>query len=396
MAFPDDLSDVVVFKIHPAIGVARVSSNDDYYVFGRDPGDYKSGDLMKRQAVQFRIFAYGDNHVGLGELTAELMGKLSVSAVWSAKVANRKIAKWRGTPLDGTDFVISAGASSDDANAGTLVGSLPTFAEGAAIPLGQITGTGLFIPPKAGVFRETAGEPVPPYPARSMTVADTTCDGSVSVRLVKDGQELPSLPACILVAPQDFAPDTNPDRNLMDFLKEKLQVPFDIRPRDIHHEFARTLDEAALAPATMDFQPGFEASFDSGRSEVRDIRSAFYQSHHNPHVDPEEIRVRYRTSPTDPGVVPGQLTSGLCSPWQGDFTACVGYWSENLPEDAYLDEDSSIPVRVFRRLFADHSPGADSLTTGDDFTNHVDQVGVVRLIDSKSVETERDPGDDIP
>lgn len=396
MAFPNDLSDVVVFKIHPAIGVARVSMSDDYYVFGRDPGTYKSGDLMKRQAVQFRIFAYGDNHVGLGELTAAVIQNLKITAVWSARVANRKIARLSGTPLGGTNLVISAEAASDDPTAGMLVGSLPTFAEGAAIPLGQITSTGLFIPPKGGVFRKAAGEPVPSYPSLSATVADTTCDGSISVRLTKSGQVLPSLPACILVAPQDFAPDTNPSRNLIDFLKAELQISPSVPPGNIHNQTGRAVDEAALKPATEDFAPGFEASFASHRSEVIDIRSIFYQSHHDPHVDPGEVRVRYKASPTDTGAVPGQLTSGLCSPWQGDFTACVGYWSENLPEEAYLDEDSSIPVQVFRKTYADHSPGADSLTTGDDFADQVDKVGVVRLIDSKPVETERDPGDDIP
>ena len=84
MAFPSDLTDVVVFKIHPAIGIARLSRNDDYFVFGKDPGTYKSNGLMKRQAVQFRIFAYGDNHVGLGELTPKVMAALGISAVWSA------------------------------------------------------------------------------------------------------------------------------------------------------------------------------------------------------------------------------------------------------------------------------------------------------------------------
>src|SRR6202035_833514 len=92
MAFPSDLSDVVVFKVPPAIGVARLSANDDYFIFGSDPGSYKSNNLMKRQAVQFRVFAYGDNHVGLGELTPDLMDSLNITAVWSAKVANRKIA----------------------------------------------------------------------------------------------------------------------------------------------------------------------------------------------------------------------------------------------------------------------------------------------------------------
>ena len=58
-----------------------------------DPGSYKSNNLMKRQAVQFRVFAYGDNHVGLGELSADVMDALSITAVWSAKVANRKISR---------------------------------------------------------------------------------------------------------------------------------------------------------------------------------------------------------------------------------------------------------------------------------------------------------------
>ncbi len=82
MAFPDDLADVVAFKIHPAIGIARVSKNEDYFVFGTPPANYKSNGLMKRQAVQFRIFAYGASNVGLGELTSDLMTQLGVGAIW--------------------------------------------------------------------------------------------------------------------------------------------------------------------------------------------------------------------------------------------------------------------------------------------------------------------------
>ena len=395
MTFPNDLSDVVVFKVHPAIGIARVSMSDDYYVFGRDPGNYKSGGLIKRQAVQFRVFAYGDNHVGLGELTADVMDNLGITAVWSASVANRKIARLEGTPLGGTDFVISAAASSDDENGGTLVGSLPEFEEGEVIPLGQITATGLFIPPMGGVFRRTAGEPVPPYPALSQTVADTSSDGSVSVRLVRDGQELPVLPACIVVAPQDFSPDANPPQNLGDFLREELQISPSAPPGNIHNQTARALDEAVLKPATQAFDPGYEVCLADSRSEVIDVRSVFYQSSQDPLVDPREMRVRYQSAPGDQGAVPGQLTSGLCSPWQGDFTACVGYWTENLPTQAYLDEDTSTVIKVFRKEYANQSSDAPALRSGDDFTRHVDEIGVVRVIDSKRVETERNPGDDI-
>ena len=224
MAFPNDLSDVVLFKIHPAIGVARVANNDDYFVFGTDPGNYKSNKVMKRQAVQFRVFAYGDNHVGLGELTPQVMTALGITAVWSAKVANRKIARQQGTPLTGTAYVVSAAAASNNAGGGQLVGSLPQFAEGNKIQLGQITATGLFIPAKGNVYRKTPGEPLPGYPGGPNHV-DTTCDGSVSVRLTKGNQQFDVLPACIVVAPQDFSPDTNEAFTLYEYLRAKLQLP---------------------------------------------------------------------------------------------------------------------------------------------------------------------------
>lgn len=399
MGFPQDLSNVVVFKIHPTIGVARVSLNDDYYVFGKDPGEYKSNGLIKRQAVQFRVFAYGENHVGLGELTPEVMQSLGITSVWSARVANRKIARLENTPLSGTEFVISAEASSDDANSGRLVGSLPEFEEGDAIPLGQIASTGLFIPPKGGAYRKQAGTSIPRYPALSTTIADTTCDGSVTVRLTRDGQELPVLPACIVVAPQDFSPDTTESSTLLDYFKEKLNIPTNVQPGNLHNETARTIDEAALSPGTQDFNPGFEVCLpDSHRSEVVDVESVCYRPAQDPTLDPREIRVRYK-SPGDagPGAVPGQLTSGLCSPWQGDFTDCVGYWSEHLPETAFLDEDSSVQIKVFRKEYSDHSPGARQLnrSNGDEFERHVDKVGIIRLRNSKKTETERDLGDDI-
>ena len=81
MAFPDDLNNVVVLKIHPAIGIARVSKNDEFFVFGTNPTHYKSNGLMKRQAVQFRIFAYAANNIGLGELTPGVLASLNIKAV---------------------------------------------------------------------------------------------------------------------------------------------------------------------------------------------------------------------------------------------------------------------------------------------------------------------------
>jgi hypothetical protein len=394
MAFPNDLSDVVVFKMHPAIGIARLSRNDNHYAFGKDPGNYKSDGLMKRQAVQFRIYAYGDNHVGLGELTPQVITALSITAVWSAKVGNRKIAWRRGTPLSGSAFVISAEASSDDPNAGQLIGFLPGFDEGAAIPLGQITATGLFIPPKARAFRSRAGDTLPHYPGNDQ-VADNSCDGVITVRLTKAGQSLDVIPACIAVVPQDFSPDTSEATSLVDYFKRELQISRSAAIGNLHNEAARTLDELALKSTTERFHPGVEMSF----TEVPSVKSICYLNSQDPRIDPRESRVRYKTSlgDTGPGAVPGQLTSGLCSPWQSDYAACIGYWAEHLPVQAYLDEETSTIVNLFRKTYADTSSSAVTLENDPDgIDRHIDKAGVVRLKSAKKVETEREPGDDMP
>lgn len=380
MAFPGDFTDVVALKIHPAIGVARISNSDEHYVFGAPQATYKDATKhIKRQAVQFRIFAYGAGNAVLGELTAAVMSQLGISAVWRARVANRKAAFWRNVPLDSTNFVAAASASSD-VNDGKLVGSIPQFAEGAAIPLGQITNDGLFIPPKGGVYRETPGTAIPPYPARSNAMVDTASDGEISVTLSGVADIPAVLPACILVAPQDFSPDVGSSPNLYRYLAKRIGVPHTAPASD-----PVALDRAALASCTSDFNPGYEIGLDPDRTEVPDVRDVMF---------PQDVRIRYKQTHGDTGAVPGQLTSGLCSPWQGDFTACVGYWAENLPPDAQLEADTSQSVLVFRRNYDDLGGTGPWLTSGDDFDRHVDRIGTVRVRNGVIVETERGPGDD--
>lgn len=399
MAFPNDLSDVVVFKIHPAIGIARVSMNDDFFIHGSDPGNYKSNGLMKRQAVQFRVFAYGENNVGLGELTPAVMTQLNCTPVWSAKVANRKIALVEHRPLSDMTHVIVAAASSDDATGGQLVGSLPDFLEGSQIPLGQIGSDGVFIPPKSRVHRKRAGIPVPPYPQFTAEIADNSCDGTVSCKLGGAAGALPMVPACIVVAPNDYSPDVDPEmipsESLLVRLRRDIQSPTGGAAGTLHNQTARQLDEQALQPCTGDFAPGFEISFGS-RGEVPNLRAVFYNSDTDPHTDPRDMRVRYAANPGDRGAVPGQLTSGLCSPWQTDFTACTGYWSENLPVVAFLDENDQVGVNVYRRKYNDHDQFTDDrLTEGNDYERHQDKIGIVRRRNARLIETERGPGDDI-
>jgi len=399
MAFPNDLSDVVVLKIHPAIGVARISKNDEFFVFGTTPATYKSNGLMKRQAVQFRIFAYAANNVGLGELTPAVLTSLNIKAVWSAQVANRKL---RFTALQNSqpnpdERLFGASASSDDAQQGKLTGKLPGFAEGQSIPLGQITPTGLFIPPKAGVFRETAGAPVPNFPRHTFQIADTTSDGIVRVALDGPAQSVPVLPAWIIVAPGDYSPDVDPEPNVSNSLLVKLRAELGSAAGtsvNIHNETARRLDEMAVLPCTSDWLPGFETSM-GFRSEVPDIKALFYNSQTDPLIHAGELRVKPKASATETGAVPGQLTSGLCSPWQTDFTACIGHWAEDLPLEAFLDEANQTRVEIYRKKYSDFGGSSGTLSDGDDFERHQDKIGVVRVVNGRPIETERNPGDDI-
>ena len=76
MSFPNDLSDVTVFKIHPAIGVARLSRGTRTFIFGEGLTRYKANRRMRRPCVRFRIFAYDPDNEGLGELTPDIMNVL--------------------------------------------------------------------------------------------------------------------------------------------------------------------------------------------------------------------------------------------------------------------------------------------------------------------------------
>src|ERR1019366_2604376 len=159
MAFPNDLADVAVFKIRPAIGCARLANNDDYYEFFDYEEERKAGQAqglkymsvhdgkhwIKRQAVRFRVFAYRSDGSEIGELTEAIMGQLRITATWTASVANRKLNVWS----QGQTPMVAAQASAAAGETKQLQGDNP-WRQGK-VWLGEITGNGLFIPPKGGV-----------------------------------------------------------------------------------------------------------------------------------------------------------------------------------------------------------------------------------------------------
>src|SRR5262245_3402675 len=97
-----------VYKIHPAIGIARVGDHPSAFFIGperpRSPGveigrdqietpltSYKEGGKVKRQAARFRVFRFHQDDTGglqlVGEVTAD-----EAKIDWKVNLVNRKAA----------------------------------------------------------------------------------------------------------------------------------------------------------------------------------------------------------------------------------------------------------------------------------------------------------------
>jgi len=382
MALPSGTSSL---KIHPALGFARLSTNADVYEFGPNPqASYKSNNLIKRQSVRFRIFAYDANNHGIQELTPEWLSANGLHAVWHARVANRKIARLRSDD----SYVISATAQSD-AGGGRLIGRCGDFEEGQNIDLGTITPDGFFIPPLAKVYARRAGDSMEQGGFHNPDFADNTSDGTISVELIDQRTNtpltIPTFDAWIAVAPQDFAPDWDDvgDANLLTYLTELLALP-NQPPANAINQQARAIDRSVLASGTAIFSPGIEVNLQNMTN------SKFYAG--AALNDPDEVRVRPGSSPAGPGTLPGELTAGLCSPWQFDFLACTCYWWPNSRPDTAFRNDANGPnVNWLRRnpdeLGANLPSG--TLSTRADIVRHVDEFGIIRKQGDKRVEVER-------
>jgi hypothetical protein len=378
---------VQVIKIHPAIGIARVTKNEDFYTYGEDPDTYMTNGLMRRQAVQFRLFAYGANNEGIEELTPERLTALGVSVVWHARIANRKVARLRADD----SFVLQAQASSDQ-NDGKLIGQITGFAEGADIPLGEIRSDGRFIPPKARIARATATTPLSGI-LFDRDISDNVGDGFISATLTDtaSGQtvNVPVLPACVLIAPPDFSPEQDdpeayPGRqHLYDKFLEEVGGQ-NVTPPNPVNAAARTLDREALERGTTDFAPGIEFS---PTGLPGGVASIFFPASQT--GDANELRVIPRTGPFGPGIRPGQMTLGLCSPWQFDFKACTcTFWAAQRPDSAFRDDTSTTSVKWLRSR-VDDPTGSQGFITVEQLVEHVDKLGVVRKRNQRLVETER-------
>ena len=264
------------FRIHPAIGVARVGDadrvGDDFFFIGpeipgvpanfdsatKTYGSFKKDGKVRPQAVRFRIFEYAREADGSASLVGEVkLGEAGVSAItWTVHVANRKASfcefagqqgaedkpyfskyapeKMRNKDVEGLqkrkdELELDPGPQSIDGGAATTVDlaiTKPPLDKLARIKtLGQLRsdaeGHLIFIGGRG--FAEAF-----PNPAMLVGYAnnpgwfDDVSDGPVTADLVVDGETVKADSAWAVVGPPDFAPAFRSYRTMYDTLADMM------------------------------------------------------------------------------------------------------------------------------------------------------------------------------
>ena len=224
-----------VYRIHPAIGVARLGNHATAFFVGPEaPGSpgveiapdgtetpletYKADGLVKRQAARFRVVEYEQDPAGGLTLVGECGGDTQIE--WSVDLCNRKAAldrslgpaAPRNTSVADRDSLIIRGAapvtvagphqaatSVHGSFLGTEVylGEARTDARGRLVVLGG-RGASASVPP---------GEPLTSF-ANNDLWHDDVADGPVTATVTRPGEKPVEVhgAAWVVVAPPDFAP----------------------------------------------------------------------------------------------------------------------------------------------------------------------------------------------
>ncbi len=237
------MTAIASFKIHPAIGIARLGNSPDGYFIGPEipganappSGGYKDSQMkVKRQAARFRIFAYDADGKVVKEITAA-----DAEIEWTVQLANKK-AGWKKFAGLKTDAGLRNASEKNrsqliiDPGERTLGGinSSAHFDTGSfyaeTVPLGEMRTDkdGRMI--VLGGFGHSAS----PHNKKLTEFAnndgwhDDVSDGPVkaSVKLKGAAKSLNASPAWVICAPPDFAPSLTNVINLHDAL---LQAAID-------------------------------------------------------------------------------------------------------------------------------------------------------------------------
>lgn len=207
-----------VYKIHPAIGIARVGNAPDEFFVGPErvgerpnpPGGFKDAQCrVKRQAARFRIFAHHDDG------TFEEVTDAEADITWTAHVVNSKAAN------PGRGNTESAGDLTIDPSSRTLSGpnqrqefnnGVIRFADGpvTTVPLGEIRSDDQNRLLVLGGFGKSASPPGSGFEGfwGNDDWYDDVSDGSITATIrIRATNATPAVVgAWVIVAPPKFAP----------------------------------------------------------------------------------------------------------------------------------------------------------------------------------------------
>lgn len=224
-----------VYRIHPAIGIARVGNSDEFFIgperIGEHPdppGGFKDTQCrVKRQAARFRIFAHHDDG------TVQEITDAEAVIHWSVHLANRKAAyPGRGNSEPAADLVIDPGPRSTSGPNQRLLfdsGSIRFAGQSAVgVALGEIRSDSdnrLLVLAGAGKSASPAGNGIGSFWGNAGWY-DDIADGPVSatITLRADNSSPPVTGAWVITAPPKFAPHQDTSTTLYDRL---LQVMVD-------------------------------------------------------------------------------------------------------------------------------------------------------------------------
>ena len=223
-----------VYKIHPAIGIARVGNSPDFFIgpelLGEElnpQGGFKDNQCrVKKQAARFRIFAHHDDNT-VSEITSA-----DAEITWTVHLVNSKAAHpGRTNTGSAADLTIDPGARTINGpnlnkafDSGTIafsgapvttvvLGEMRTDTDNRLVVLG---GSGISAsPPPAhslGGFWSSVGW------------YDDVSDGPVTatIKLLIDNSTPDVVPAWVLVAPPKFAPHQQSVITLYDRITEAM------------------------------------------------------------------------------------------------------------------------------------------------------------------------------
>jgi hypothetical protein len=222
------------YKIHPAIGIARVGNSPDEFFIGPErigerpdpPGGFKDDQCrVKRQAARFRIYAHHDDG-SVQEITAA-----DADITWTVHLANAKAAfPGRGNSEPAADLTIDPGPrtlNGPDQRQVFDTGVIHFSGEApATVPLGEIRSDDanhLLVLGGAGTSASPAGNGIGNFWANAGWYDDTS-DGPVSAAITLHGSgETPALEgARVIVTPPKFSPDQDMITTLHDRLFQEM------------------------------------------------------------------------------------------------------------------------------------------------------------------------------